>query len=609
MEDWENLDHDGNPRITLKSRPGLVSKLLQSFRRDSKIMPTQHSSASQDHSAKDQDSYHEEIPEDVENDSEPSIDASHGEKSQGDGDESVISTGIPMGLEGGYLQRMKEESEAAERAAKQAALEDIQRREALVTDWHEWKCLVCGTKNRRPRHPLNLSFKPAYYEKGVYLKKIHAHLVPDRDIPSCKKCLTPADYKPRLCTAHIFPYYKKPYEAFENYPEAVPHIPRSRLKTCMDKAASCLFGQRNHPDSRLMINDWRMSIYLSSRFPLVPRPVKDPKDIYQVGEIVECRKQKMDWTRARVIESRSSHVYDIIYDTGDEVRLLEESELRLPPSKGLYAYRVELGLALLGLFIPIGLMGGIFLQMPGFTLLPFTGVAAVLLGFRVLEFLDSFREYYAAGCCLLFQQHLLVSYPLLTVVICGALALLFGMMGIPAVVIAIFIILTMFSSLPVIYIKRPTFAVLCLVLFGQLSICFLLVAIRIDGHGRSFIPWVMIDALPALTSVYTLLRYRRWLGYIWDVSLYIRPVEYADYEVSYARQFYDFVNELISSFKDDEPSLPPPQSIEGDIEKKADEVESIIAPSLEMAAIGKGSEVHSPKPQIKFSDDEDDSVV
>jgi hypothetical protein len=583
VEDWDDLDLDGNPKMILKKKPSLMTKLIGSLRRrDSKVLPTQHLTTSQqdleerEHEKEDKDKEEEE--------DEDSLDEEYGPDQQEDEDEeekeeekdgigtgtgkgngkgqksdreigddsSVLSSVIPMGLEGGYLQRMKEEAEAAEIATKQAALAEIQRKEALVTDWLEWKCLVCGLKNRRPRHPLNLSYTPAFSEKGIYLKKTHAKLIPDPDIPSCSKCFTLANYHPRLCTAHLFKHYQSPYEAFDNYPEMVPYRPpKSKFLTYFDKTMSCFFGQRNHPDSRLMRNDWRMSIYLSSRFPLVPRPMKDSHELYEIGEIIECKKQKMDWSRGRIIESRVSHVYDIIYDTGDEVRLIEENELRLPPAKGSYAYLVELSIALVILFIPMALMLAIYLHSVGIAFLPFLLFSFILFISRLNEFLNAFIEYYAAGCCLIFQQHLLFLYPLLflfistLLMILSTVLLIFHM--IPIIVITIFIIFTMFISLPIIYIKRPTFAILALVLFAQLSLCFLLISIRLDGHGKSFIPWVMVDTFPALTSVYTLLRYRRWLGYIWDVSLIIRPVEYSDYEVSTLRQWYDSLKEFIDS--------------------------------------------------------------
>jgi hypothetical protein len=648
VEDWNDLDLDGNPKMILKSQPSVMKKIFNIFRKDSKVVPTQHSSASQqeeqEEEKQDKDSLDEEYGRDDDDDDDEEEEEEEEEKEEeekekekvneiGD-DSSVLSSVIPMGLEGGYLQRMKAEAEAAEIAAKQAAIDEIQRKEALVTDWHEWKCLVCGQKNRRPRHPINLSFTPAFYEKGVYLKKIHADLIPDHDMPSCSKCFTLANYQPRLCTAHIFPHYKHPYEAFNNYPEVVPYREStSKFKTFLNKTISCFFGQRNHPDSRLMINDWRMSIYLSSRFPLIPRPIKDPNDLYEIGEIIECKKQKMNWSRGRIIESRGmstgNHVYDIIYDTGDEIRLIEEHEIRLPPSKGLYSYHIELYLSLLIVFFPISLIITIYLNQPNLFILPFLLFIIILLIHCLMNFIESFYEYYAAGCCLLFQQYLLFIYRLILFLI-STLLLLLTSSYISYVILIILIIFSMFLSLPVIYLKRPTFAILTFIFFIQISISLLLISIRLDGHGHSFIPWVMIDTFPALTSIYTLIRYRRWLSYIWDVSLFIRPVEYAEYEVSSFRRWYDLLKEIFISFRGEEEEKEEGQGNEeirsgvggNDLESQTGVSANGTSggvPSLEMAAAatGKGQKEKEKREKeekerkerakmMSMSDDEDD---
>jgi hypothetical protein len=236
--------------------------------------------------------------------------------------------------------------------------------------------------------------------------------------------------------------------------------------------------------------------------------------------------------------------------------MVEERELRLPPGKGQYSYRAELAIALLVLFFPLGIMGALVMDSAGLFFAPALTMAVVLLLYRGLEFQEAFTEYYAAGCCVIFQQHSLIFAPLLMLVAAGAAGIGREALGIPWVVVACLMICSKFASLPTIYIRRPTFAAMCLVLFAQTSICFLLVAIRLDGRGKSFVPWVMVDGFPALTAVYTLLRYRRWLGYVWDVCLKIRPLEYDNYEASYVRQGYDYVSGLLRKQEDEEEISP-----------------------------------------------------
>jgi hypothetical protein len=326
-EDWDHCDEDGNPRLIEILKPSFFQRLLarcQTLKNRLRPPPPPSPSSHEKHSSQDiKKSQGDESvdPQDTTYDAEEQKEKSPiasveptliVDKSDVDG-QSVSSVPPPtegLGMEGGFLQRMKDQGLAEEKAAKEAKKEARLKREALVTDWLEWKCVVCGTRNRRPRHP-ELGYFPSFSVKGIYYKRVHCELVRDRDVPQCERCSTLADYKPRLCTAHLFKHYPHPHEAFENYPEAVPHIPRSRLTTIYDEVYSWFFGRTNHPDSRLMRNDWRLSMYLSSRFPALPRPIKRPQELYEVGEIIECKRQKMDWFRGRIITSRASHIYDI----------------------------------------------------------------------------------------------------------------------------------------------------------------------------------------------------------------------------------------------------------------------------------------------------------
>lgn len=53
--------------------------------------------------------------------------------------------------------------------------------------------------------------------------------------------------------------------------------------------------------SKLLYNDWRLPLYLASKFPDVARSSLLPGEFLEVGEIVECRVQKSDWNRARIL--------------------------------------------------------------------------------------------------------------------------------------------------------------------------------------------------------------------------------------------------------------------------------------------------------------------
>jgi len=102
---------------------------------------------------------------------------------------------------------------------------------------------------------------------------------------------------------------------------------------------------------------------MSDRFPEVPRqevrPGFDPNtgryslaspdaehnvEPLEIGEIVECKLQKADWCRCKITLVRVTNMYDIKYDTGEELRFVKQEQLRLRPEKREYAYRVVSGL-------------------------------------------------------------------------------------------------------------------------------------------------------------------------------------------------------------------------------------------------------------------------
>jgi hypothetical protein len=223
--------------------------------------------------------------------------------------------------------------------------------------------------------------------------------------------------------------------------------------------------------------------------------------------------------------------------------MVYERDIRLLPAKGSYAYLTELCMALIVIFFPLGIAAALFIS-PGFLLFPPLAVASVLLVIRINAFYEGLNEFYTAGCCIIFQQHSIYTAPILMLVIAGVLCLLQPALGVPWVAVAISFIVAKFIALPVVYIKRPTFALMCLILFLQSSIGLFLLAMRLDGVA--LFPYITIDLAPFLTSVYTLIMYRRWLGYVWDVSLIIRPLQFAMYDESTLWKAFQYIKSNLS---------------------------------------------------------------
>jgi hypothetical protein len=264
------------------------------------------------------------------------------QKSGETGDDSEGSDGEEMG----YLAqlRRKREKELAEQ--KKRELEDRLALEATVADWTEWKCVCCGRQNRRPS-VMPVTFDIKFGSKGVYYKRHYAKLKQKSTKPDCLHCFTPCDYVPPLSTAHYFTNNAKKGVAFEKYPKVTtlhPGLKTDKTSLYKSTAYRFFFGIDNDQSSLLLANDWRLPKYLATIFPQVPRYEKPPEEYFEIGEFVESKYQKVDWSRCIIRNVHSNHTYDIRFNTGDEIRFVYEVNLRCPPLKGKYAYRTEVRL-------------------------------------------------------------------------------------------------------------------------------------------------------------------------------------------------------------------------------------------------------------------------
>lgn len=178
----------------------------------------------------------------------------------------------------------------------------------------EWTCVTCASFNREPRypniHPLILS-----QSVGKLYTRTFAVIKQQRVIPQCRKCFTDADYIPSQAVAHLFKHYPERYSAFSNYPlrvEVNPGLSRTSILRPLRALYSICFGLHDDVDSFLLQSDWRMHKYLPSKFVDIQRPAKLEDELYSRGEIIESKHQKIDWVRARIIQARINHTYDIM---------------------------------------------------------------------------------------------------------------------------------------------------------------------------------------------------------------------------------------------------------------------------------------------------------
>ena len=422
----------------------------------------------------------------------------------------------------GVLARLKAQKKAEEDEANRLALEERLKEEALVTDWTEWKCLVCSKDNRKPTHP-KLINDVFFGTTGEYYKRTYGKITPRRDIPVCDKCWTPSDYKPPLSSAHYFPKNTKPYVAFDDFPrKASVHngLTFGTLSKYGNIISSFLFGIQNNHFSKLVFNDWRLPIYLSSIFPELPRQIKPADELYSVGEVVECKLQRSEWQRARIVAARSNHTYDIRYDPGDELRLVQENLLRLPPEKRDYAYKAEICIVFIVWFLPISIIAA-FQVAPGLILFSTLIVGGLLFGIRMYNFVKYTMKFINAGCCVIFKQTMLFALPLLFLTLASGVCLVKDSIGASWTFIAILLILAKVFSLPTLYMLRPMYLLICGIVFLQTSAFVFLTAKYVDGSPIS--PMIAVALAPALTTVLTLKYIRKYLHLMWDPCITIRP--------------------------------------------------------------------------------------
>lgn len=401
----------------------------------------------------------------------------------------------------------------------------INREEEVIDDgieYEEWECIVCKTQNKEPKHP-KIEADLIFGQKGVHYKRNYAKIQFRRDKPSCVKCFTYSDYEPPLGTSHLFPHNQKPYEAFTEYPKKelfLYGLKTTKTSIYYNRFKSFLFGLQDDDRALPVKNDWRLRKYFAGKFPEMPRYKLKKGEHYKVGEVVECKVQKFDWNRAKIIGVRTHRTYDIRYDTGDEVRFVSEKMIRLRPEKRSYAYYVELGMVFIVFLSPLLLAIGMSQKAYGMVGIPTMIVSCLLLSIRIYSFIQNFYNYPQAGICIVFRLALLYSLPLIFLMIAGALALT-AVEPSAWLPIAVVFTLGIFSSLPVLYMMRVPFMLAVLPLFFQVSAGLFLLALY--ANGLFPFPLLGIVMGPMFSLGVSLKFLRRQLHNIWDVCLVVRP--------------------------------------------------------------------------------------
>ncbi len=403
-------------------------------------------------------------------------------------------------------------------------------------DYMDWLCIVCNTANRGLKHNPEPKVDVYFGEKGVLYRRMYANLVFHSPKPTCRKCYTICDYVPPPGSAHIFPHNPEPHVAFSGYPKK--HLLIHGLETdnnpkddgkrriippkYMYNIISFFYGKKNDPTSVPMLNDWRLRKYILHHFPKIPKYEIKPTEQYEVGEIVECRQQKSEFCRARVLEVHGNDTYDIKYDGGDECRFVLRKDIRLGTEKRSFAYRVEMMAVVLTVSFPLCLMMVISTSNFGLTFLTMFLLSLALLLVRIKSFVQYAYNYIDGGICVIFRFTMFFLLPLFFFFLTSIIGVTSGKDPKNWITITALSIITKLFSLPVLYVMRPVYGVIGLLIFLQTSVGMVLLTIFANTTSTNR-GTVLIPIIPFITTVLTLKYLRKELHNIWDTCFVIRP--------------------------------------------------------------------------------------
>jgi hypothetical protein len=390
----------------------------------------------------------------------------------------------------------------------------------------EWVCLVCNTPNRGIKHNPDPRVDIYFGEKGLLYKRMYAHLIFQSPKPTCKKCFTLCDYQPPPGSAHIFPHYNKPHIAFTGYPQPARLLhgldQSTLIKRIKQRLHSFLFGKAYDGNALPTINDWRLKKYLLHHYPKILKYELKPNEQYEVGEIVESRQQKSEYCRARIINVNSNGTVDIQYDGGDECRFVRRQDIRLGTEKRAYAYRVEMMAVMIVVSFPLCLMLAIVTKNNGFAFLSMLIVSLALLVVRITTFVQYAYNFADAGILVLIRFSALFTLPVFFFFLTSILAVMGGSDTKSWTIITAMAIMTKVFSLPVLYLLRPTFAIVGMIIFLQTSIGLILLTKYVSKDPVVSL-FVAIPLGPFITTTLTLKYLRKELHNIWDTCFVIRP--------------------------------------------------------------------------------------
>jgi hypothetical protein len=338
--------------------------------------------------------------------------------------------------------------------------------------------------------------------------------------------------------------------------DTMPEIPRYQVNHTMKASALALTAEKNNTNaydlSSSNVNNSSSNIKTNSENSAstaqAGRPstaalaaakadfYEEPEEHYELGEIIECKLQKSDFQRGKIIAIRKNFTYDVRYDTGDEIRFVDHKSLRLGFQKPRFAYRVEMGLVIfMILFTFACLLTSVSTMYLNLLFLGPLLISVFFFSFRWYLMIQYVVNFHHAGAWVIGKTTFVFTLPWFFLMIASSLGLSYrlptatssnnSLTGIVAL-----LILTKVTSLPLLYIVRPIYAIIGSIIFLQTSIALIFLSIYVSAYPLSnetnsnvFAKYIACGIGPLITTALTLKYLRTALHTIWDVCLVIRP--------------------------------------------------------------------------------------
>ena len=324
---------------------------------------------------------------------------------EGEGESKINAEILEKGDSGNSDEDTAAANESEEEAVSSDEEVDVAENEIV------WVCRCCSEFNLQEKARVEKSLKSRRLgtkENAEKIKllihtvgKLHEHYVVEfkqlKNVNRCKKCGTPADYKPRRCAKQFFnqledfseqlvhkeggaasaapPQTTNPLAAMEEGADPDPDAPpkprgrqgrrgsvggrdsilinrnksfatamKSKDMSCLDKVKLTIvkikdryahFVDATPKEEQILFNDHEFKKHLKLFMPFVDRRKRGYQESFAVGDEIEAIERKTMWYPGQIKRVGDNGTYDIIYSNGELIETVLPVKIRYPATYAL----------------------------------------------------------------------------------------------------------------------------------------------------------------------------------------------------------------------------------------------------------------------------------